>query len=244
MQKDRNPHRAGWSRRARLYASAAAFDRIEFTAEGPEMSGKPAYGNALARALPGAVHHTEPGRHVVMLPCRRCPGLVEAFSSPNHIPPEIIPQKIRERGWLIGRTAAKHQCPNHAKEKPMPSPSTAAAAPVPTPDARAAGRAAMDWLGESFDLTSGRYSPGVSDATIAKEVGMSELAIAQLREQFFGPLREPSEIEAIRAQLNGLEDQASTLVGNAERLSTSLLAEVKEIGRKLDRLTQANGWKS
>lgn len=206
------------------------------------MTGGRPYTEALARYLPGAIYRTEPGRHIVLLPCRCCPRPVEAFTSPNHIPPEQITRKLRERGWQIGRTATKHKCPNHEKEPTM-KPSPAVAAPAPSPDARGARRAAMEWLGESFDLTAGRYQPGVSDATIAKEVGMAETAVAQLREEFFGPLREPSEIEAIRAQLNMIEDQASTLLSNAERLHSDLMAECRALAVKLDGLARNNGWK-
>lgn len=200
------------------------------------------YLDTLSKLIPGVVYRPEPHRHIVFAPCRDCDGvLVEGMSSAGIVQPEQVARRMRERGWTIGRNASKHQCPKHRKEPEMPPANTAAVAP--SPDARAARRAAMEWLGESFDLTTGRYQPGVSDATIAKEVGMAETAVAGLREEFFGPLREPSEIETIRAQLAMLEDQASTLIGNAQRLHADIMAEVKELGRKLDGLARSNGWK-
>lgn len=247
MQKDRNTSGDQWTRRTRLCLGTAPVDGFAAAAAiadpGAEVSGGRPYVEALARVLPGAIYRAEPGRHVIMLPCRRCPRPVEAFTSPNHIPPEQIPQKLRARGWQVGRTAAKHQCPSHVKEKPMPPASPAAAAPVPTPDARAARRAAMDWLGESFDLTAGRYSPGVTDATIAREVGMSEAAVAQLREEFFGPLREPSEIEAVRIELGKIAQDAELLARNFNDTSDRLSADIRALNRRLDGLVQSNGWK-
>lgn len=109
--------------------------------------------------------------------------------------------------------------------------------------ARRAKRETMEWISEAFDVSTGRYRGGVNDASIAKETGLAESAVAALREEFFGPLRLPSELEAARGELAAvrksiadLEQEWSDKIGNLEN-------RVKTVSSRIGELIRKNGWK-
>lgn len=232
------------------------------------------YDAALNDWLPGAIRRTDRGGVgglIVDLPCRHC-GLIEkVFHSANRMPPEKISRVLKTRGWTIGNRANKHECPVHtsyhandqAKELPMPandappprtiSPMRAAPIPpppvpapaVPTHDARAARREAWEWLNEGFDPEAGRFKPGINDATIAKETGLSEEAIAAIRDENFGPLKEPEEIAELRKELGELEADMQKALGEMTEIANgvSRMGErIMAFNTRLSDLSRKNGW--
>ena len=69
---------------------------------------------------------------------------------------------------------------------------------VSTTKAKAAKRQAIAFLEDEFDVETGTYKDGSSDKTIAELVELSESAIANLRSDLFGDIREKTEIEKLR----------------------------------------------
>jgi hypothetical protein len=67
--------------------------------------------------------------------------------------------------------------------------------------ARKVFREVMGWLEESYDEASKRYKKGFSDLSIAEETGAAPQFVAKTREDYFGPLGTPPEIDAIRGDL-------------------------------------------
>lgn len=116
-------------------------------------------------------------------------------------------------------------------------------APKPSAPTIAARRAAVEWLVEAFDADKGLYKAGVSDATIAKETGLAEAAVAEIRELNFGSLKEPSEIEFARAELNRLEQRIAEFEQSAAATVEQWRNDVAVHRQRLGALIAKNGWK-
>ena len=82
---------------------------------------------------------------------------------------------------------------------------------VSTAKAKAAKRQAIALLEDEFDVDTGTYKDGSSDKTIAELVELSESAIANLRSDLFGDIREKTEIEKLRDDMFKLLDRLDKL---------------------------------
>lgn len=109
--------------------------------------------------------------------------------------------------------------------------------------AKRAHRAVIAWLEESFDEDAGRYKSGMSDASIAKETGASPEYVAKVREEYFGPLKEPPEMEAIRAEMLQLHQEAERLRKDADAAAKALEAKVDALGERIIKMARSNGWR-
>lgn len=78
----------------------------------------------------------------------------------------------------------------------------------------------------------------LSDAKIAKETGISEHKVVELREEFYAPLGEPDELRAIREELVTVRSTLQAL-GTAKEAGEQ---EIARIARKFDALCVRNGW--
>lgn len=179
------------------------------------------------------------------LPCAR--GHRVDFEINQRFPPDQLARKLAQAGWTVG---SKLLCPKHTRkrrpdrergsheqenitmtETPKTSPSEAA---------RAKRRDAMDMLTLAFKLAqdgkSGTYQDGYSDAKIAKETGLAEKAVADLREDFFGPLGEPAELGEFRDALRKCRDE---IAAGAEAARQA----VRTLELRLDRMVDKLGLK-
>lgn len=169
----------------------------------------------------------------------------------GHTAPDAVAKRMLGAGWTIGR---KLLCPKHSRKSKAPAPEpvkqeevmpdtvngielTPPAKPATTVSdrARAAQREALNWLTESFNVEKGTYCKDVSDASIAKETGLAVNVIVQLREQFYGPLKAPSEIEEFRTAFKALRSEISAQ-GDKSRDA------VRTLELRLDRLCEKHGW--
>ena len=187
------------------------------------------------------------------LPCSR--GHIVDFYINARMPPEAVAKKLMQKGWSIG---SKLCCPKHArkskksapgaptpKEDPtmatelpeaveLPAPPVSVK-PAPSDAAKAKRREALQWLSESFNVEKGAYASGVSDASIAKETGLAENAVAQLREEFYGPLKEPEAVAQMRAELAALK----TRIADREKTTET---EIRAFEARFGRICDKNGW--
>lgn len=140
------------------------------------------------------------------------------------------------------------------KEVPMQTPTTqtsplavaaASANPSPSAKAKAARRAVMQWLNESFELTGaekGRYKAGITDASIAKETGCAKSAVKQIREEFFGVIDRPKELDTISAEVGSLLLAADSLekaaIAAAAKMVENAKGEARVIRDKAQKLTE------
>lgn len=197
----------------------------------------------------------------IMVPCCRKHKVPVRLS--KKFPPEVVAKKLMQAGWKVGNklTCPKHakghrreqgmdgdqidacalpetteQQPAHAwllpqqEEAPMTT-------PTPPPSASVAAKAkqveAITWLAESFDAEKGVFKGDVSDATIAKETGLSVEAVVALREQFFGELKEPPEIAAFRRDLAACKEKIESIGTDALKSLGSLERRFEALCRKL-----------
>lgn len=114
-----------------------------------------------------------------------------------------------------------------------------------TAKAKAARRQVLQWLDESFDITGedqGRYKAGVTDASIAKETGCSEKAVVEIREEFYGKLAKPRELDNILAEVGSLLLAADQLEKNAIAEAGVLRGKATDLQKRLDKISRDNGW--
>lgn len=169
-----------------------------------------------------------------------CPDCVSARKVTRLRPKTSAPEKLP-----VDQNDNQPILPEEQEQVPMDTSPTAAAAPItPSARAKAARREVMQWLDESFELTGpekGRFKGGVTDATIAKETGCSEDAVRKIREEFFGILDRPRELDTISAEVGTLRLAADQLVkdatAQANRLIADATAQAKVIADKADKLS-------
>jgi hypothetical protein len=178
------------------------------------------------------------------IPCAR--GHTVDFTISARMHPNGVAKQLLNRGWTIGRRLL---CPDHTRQ-PKPKKPTeekdpimagtngaavAAPAVAPSEAAKKAHRLVMMYLEEQYDEGNKRYRPGWSDEKIADETGASPLNVKATREQYFGPLGQPPELDAIKAELTALE--ASVVKTNAQH--TEQIAAAK---RRIADVCRINGW--
>jgi len=219
------------------------------------------YEAALQDNIPGAVHRETMGRSSIDIPCAGCLTLVEdAYHSANRMPPTKVAKSLRARGWHIGNSARKHICPVHLKGhgemesnrpthlKAVPSGASSVIAMVvaeqtATDKAKQAKRLAYDWLVEAFDVAAGQYKDAsITDASIAKDVGLSEKVISDLREEFFGPMKAPTEVRALMDEVRAVEQRGAALITEYNTKMAAIQKDVIAIDKKLDALMLKRGW--
>lgn len=195
-----------------------------------------------------------------VIQCKVCPLPFE-WQSPRPVPVEVLRHRFATKGWQLGKRVL---CPDHfhsprerkngmPKESPMATAITAAAEALNPPAApaapcdgktaaeqasdraRAAKRTVMQWLDEAFNIERGQYRAGISDATIAKEAGLAEAAVKALREDFYGPLKQPREIEHLKAETLSMREKVN-------RSLVAMQTEIDALDAKLGELASKNGW--
>lgn len=143
----------------------------------------------------------------------------------------------------ISKSTAHEMKIKLAGENAMASTATnGAEAPTTSLAAKSARLDALDFLRDAFDPSTGRFKPGTSDRTIAELVNLSEKAVADLRNDWLGPLREPSEIETIRGELLALEQRRQQVGRDATASLAAIAEEMGKISTRLDVLVKKNGW--
>lgn len=152
-------------------------------------------------------------------------------------PADVLRNRLLKWGWQLGE---KLVCPTCSKGDAMNKP-TSDAKVVPliqqdaSPSAKRATRQVMQWLEEAYDEEAKGYRQNFSDKTISTETGVAEGRVKEIREEFFGPLREPSEILTFRADLDRIEREAKA----AYEVTMSAIVDARQ---RLTKLAGKNGW--
>lgn len=155
-------------------------------------------------------------------------------------PPDVLKKHFVRRGWNLGRKAVCGPCQakkgstetmtstltiqNPPRANGIAPPQQQAAAAVASDAARKAKRLIYQALEDYYDDTKRAYRAAHSDKTIAAELDVAEAVVRQIREESFGPLSEPDEVRAMRAEL---------------ALAQS---EVARLAAAFDKLCSRNGW--
>ena len=103
---------------------------------------------------------------------------------------------------------------------PKQSPATAADSDA----ARKNKRLVIVALEDYYDEAECRYRDGHTDAAVAKELDLAPGFVALVREEFYGKMAPPTEIDDLRQRLASVETLAS------------------ELRKRLDALAAKNGW--
>lgn len=152
----------------------------------------------------------------------------------NHLAPERMRRVLTQNGWRIIKN--KWHKPEEKKDEPVSKPQ------APTDAARKAKRDASTWIDEAFDIDTGRYRAGVSDKSIGEEVGLSEDAVAAIREDFFGPLKEPEEVAQWRSEIKAIRKQCDDMQSEAADTCTKIINRLDKLSRQIENTIQRNGW--
>lgn len=226
------------------------------------------YQQAVEREFPtgSTVTARHGGGIEITVPCKHPGCIPAAVEFKMHMPPDKAKRVFVNKGWRFwGKSTT---CPVHSKKKDeqmndnKAAPITrafaastasdlalAAAAPVASEAARESKRLAMFLIEDKFDVKQGAYKDGYSDLKVAKEMGLAETIICDLREQFFGPIKEPREITELREQCAELAEKLETFERefNASRdaamvILRGLQDDLKKQNGRLLALVNRNGW--
>lgn len=103
-----------------------------------------------------------------------------------------------------------------------------------TPPAAAALRKVFQLLEDHFDGTEGQYKNEYTDDRIAKETGISKDAVKQYRQNAFGKIKPPTELQLIRMDLAELEKFALTTESEIKSKVKELTNRLNTLQRKFD----------
>lgn len=209
------------------------------------------------------------GGVAITVPCKH-PGCTPApVEFKMHMPGDAAKRVFANKGWRFWGKATT--CPTHSqkqKDEAMPTNDNSkprlsavqsraqasdtalmAAEPFASVQAREAKRMAMLALDEQFDVAKGCYKNQYSDLKVAKEMGLSEETVIGLREEFFGPIKEPAEITELRercaafeAKIDGFEKQAIASHAAALEQLKGMREECSKMTGRLAALVHRNGW--
>lgn len=179
------------------------------------------------------------------VPCSR--GHIVDVTVPIGFHPDGIAKRMLAAGWTMGRKLVCPDCKPQKKAKNMDhktnktvgheGASIVAISTAQSDAAKRAHRLVMMELEEAYDEAKKGYKPGYSDAKIAQDTGASETHVRNTREQYFGPIAEPSELSVLREELAQVRLEAKL----AWDASTDRIAKVEQ---RINSLVKANGWKS
>lgn len=180
--------------------------------------------------------------------CTGCGLAGEIPTSHGVFNPEKSIQRFVALGWEVDIHHRRTRCPlcvatrreKRMGEKPN---KTATVAPMTsdaprttqlTPDQKAAVRRLLD---THFDDQRGHYLDGYSDQRVADEVNVPRALVSALRDNAYAPLREPSELERLRDEIEATRTRhAGEVSAMATRHASeidALRTRVEDLARKL-----------
>jgi len=77
-------------------------------------------------------------------------------------------------------------------------------------------------LDDHFDVPTGRYEAGWSDAKIAEETGLSAQFVAEIREAHCGPLRGDPEVDALKSEVATIKAMLNEVEARLAKAETRL----------------------
>lgn len=182
------------------------------------------------------------GGYNLTLPCSKCGPITVHLGV--KLPPDQVAKRLKNRGWTLGKNCV---CPDHEKEPAMPKSDlmnetslapSGTAAPPPTDKARVARRETIMLLEDVFDVSTGRYREGEDDASVGRVTGLAKEAVAKLREEFYGPLKVPTELETLRENISKLrkelEMNGSALIRETQTKLDAMIGTVDDMASRVE----------
>lgn len=199
---------------------------------------------------------TEEGQRVAyaVLACAKCGDRAEKRMHRGHLPPDVVAKFFKRDGWALDPMKAHTvRCPScqHPKEPKLTKETKVALAVVPaavtpappepkitvtglilTPAQKILVRRKLDAL---FDEPKGIYLDGYTDQKIGEEIGLPWLAVRELREAAYGPLRSMPELDALVAQHQALMARTEQAVKDAAAIqkdAAALACSIQKLAAK------------
>jgi hypothetical protein len=169
---------------------------------------------------------------VVKASCKHC-GETYEMNLATHLPPDQIVKKVRTLGWLDKSKAwTCDKCINHSdtpleiiKEgaiindeiKRIFAPVSRSETPaLPKPDSMVKPtyrqiRKAMALIEGNFDVDNGTWLEGWSDDKLAEEVGIARNVAFMMREDAFGALKRPPELDQLLSEVKAAVEMISDI---------------------------------
>lgn len=166
------------------------------------------------------------------VPCAKGDHLVDVEVRAN-LHPNGVAKQMLNAGWTVGRRLVCPDCNNKSKKAATMS-ETIDRSP-PSDAAKKAHRLMMMALEDYYDEANKRYKPGYSDAKIAEETGASEAHVKKTREEYFGPLGQPVELEAVKSELSALQAMM-------EKTMAQFREQISAAQSRIARICNINGW--
>lgn len=173
--------------------------------------------------------------------CSKCDAIGH-LNIVNLPPPNVIDKKFVQKGWEIDPnvcpTCVETKVQAKKEQKMATAKPNGALAEDPVLKAVSANthkaQAKMhQLLCTYFDEEEGTFSPGWNDERIAKESGMALAHVTDVREQGYGPLKEPEEVTLLKNDIKALNDLIVESLANAQKEVNALNARVTELTKKL-----------
>lgn len=200
----------------------------------------------LEEFMPRRVFVESLGRHdrFQSIVCGDC-GHTENFrlTKSKPLPAVALVKKGQQLGWVMGHKRKHDLCPKCVAKrattnnvikletpvsKPQPSisqfPEIPAKAPAPREPSREDKRIVFDKIDEVYLGDALGYQAGFTDETIAKDLGVPEKWVRDIREEFFGPTGN-EEIGKLAADLKALDAQLSGYRSSLDTWNTALRAQ-------------------
>ena len=176
-----------------------------------------------------SVKGREGGGVVATMACSKCPA-AETIPFRQLCGSADMDAKFKQKGWAVDPT----KCPgcnrhNHTPRKEAPVATTAAKT---SPAAIAAQAKMFGLLQAHFNIDTGCYSGGFSDAKIAGDCGLAVELVAGVRTQAFGELKEPAEIAQLASDIEALSSLIDEQVAPLRTELANLRTRLAEIRRK------------
>lgn len=173
-----------------------------------------------------AVRSVEGGGIEATLTCGKCEA-TETIRFRQLAGSAEMDRKFILKGWAVDPA----KCPEHnRRHHPRKDPLTVASSP--SPSAIAAQAKMFGLLQNHFDVENGCYGSGYSDAKIAAETGLAIDLVKAIREQAFGPLREPPEIAQLATDIEALAGLIDETVAPLKTELAGLRSKLAELRRK------------
>ena len=102
----------------------------------------------------------------------------------------------------------------------------------PTPAAIRSQVLMFQMLTDHFNVEQGAYSPGHSDESIAKAVGMAVETVRAIRVEGFGEIKEPAELTALANDLNALERLVAETIAPIQTEMDGMRTRIADLRRK------------
>ena len=175
------------------------------------------------------------------IPCVKGSHIADVTISPG-MSPNGVAKAMLAKGWTIGSRLICPDC-KPSKVKPekteMPelvAPKTLApCAPPPSDAAKKAQRMVYMALEDYYDEPKKRYKTGYDDAKVAADTGAAIAFVTKTRDEFYGPLGEPSELLEVRQEFSDIRRE---MKGYDEAFSQRIAAAES----KMNRVCIKHGW--